>query len=211
MEKRIGTLLLATLFAVFGSAQYDRFTQRDLKKVAAAMSGDYSNTEQAKADSTYFHITLRMKPIWNGSRDGYWLYVEQALESAQEKPYRQRVYHVYLQDDSTIVSKVYEIRHPENYILGWKDPSKLAGLTKDSLIDRQGCGIFLRRKDGRLAGSTPGKKCLSSLRGAAYATSEVVITKKSILSWDRGWNSEDEQVWGAVKGGYLFIKKKKLR
>jgi hypothetical protein len=42
------------------------------------------------------------------------------------------------------------------------------------------------------------------LRGASYATSKVTIEEGLIISWDQGFNEEDEQVWGAVKGGYEF-------
>ena len=57
------------------------------------------------------------------------------------------------------------------------------------------------------SGSTPGKQCLSSLRGATYATSKVTVGKKGIISWDQGWDAMDKQVWGAKKGGYDFVKK----
>jgi hypothetical protein len=46
-----------------------------------------------------------------------------------------------------------------------------------------------------------------TLRGAAYATSEVVIEPAILVSWDRGWNAAGEQVWGATKGGYEFVKR----
>jgi hypothetical protein len=29
-----------------------------------------------------------------------------------------------------------------------------------------------------------------------------------MLSWDRGYNADGKQVWGAEKGGYRFVKKK---
>jgi hypothetical protein len=107
------------------------------------------------------------------------------------------------------VSKVYEMKNPMQYAGGWKEETKLSALTNDSLIDRQGCGIFLHKNEvGTFSGSTPGKECLSTLRGAAYATSEVVIYTDKLISWDRGWDKNDKQVWGAVKGGYVF---KKLR
>ncbi|MBK7852430.1 MAG: hypothetical protein IPJ66_15190 [Bacteroidetes bacterium] len=32
------------------------------------------------------------------------------------------------------------------------------------------------------------------------------ITANELISWDRGYNDKDEQVWGAEKGGYHFIK-----
>jgi CpeT protein len=179
----------------------------DLKKLLKIMAGEFNSEEQSKTDSSFFHIKLRMKPIWKKSKDGYWLYVEQSLASAQDKPYRQRVYHVYIQDDSTIVSKVYEIRNATKYTGGWKNVELLKPLRIDSLIDRQGCGIFLHKKsDSIFGGSTPGRECLSSLRGATYATSEVVVSKDVIISWDRGWDLNDKQVWGAVKSGYIFRK-----
>ena len=31
--------------------------------------------------------------------------------------------------------------------------------------------------------------------------------KKMLASWDQGFNDRGEQVWGALKGGYEFIKK----
>ncbi len=182
-------------------------TQADLSSVVKMMAGEFSSEEQSKTDSAFFHIKLRMKPIWKKNKDGYWLYVEQSVASAQDKPYRQRVYHVYINDDSTIVSKVYEIRNATKYAGGWKNTKLLRPLNPDSLIDRQGCGIFLHRKaESIYGGSTPGKACLSSLRGATYATSEVLVSKDVIISWDRGWDLNDKQVWGAVKSGYIFKK-----
>ena len=114
-------------------------------------------------------------------------------------------------DETTIVSKVYEIKEPARYAGGWKDAIKLATLTSEELIDRQGCSIYLRKNaDGTFQGATPEKECLSSLRGAKYATSEVVISPDQLLSWDRGWDANDKQVWGAVKGGYVFKKLRRL-
>ena len=51
--------------------------------------------------------------------------------------------------------------------------------------------------------------CPSDRKGAAYATSEVTITENELISWDRGYNDKDEQVWGAEKGGYHFLKIRK--
>jgi len=64
------------------------------------------------------------------------------------------------------------------------------------------------RGDGYYTGSTVGKLCESNLRGAAYATSEVTVKSDRIISWDRGFDNEDNQVWGAEKGGYVFLREK---
>lgn len=207
--KYIFIIIILLLSVGVGFAQTKEVKQKDVKKLAALMAGEFSSEEQAKNDSTFFHIKLRMKPIWKNKKDGFWFYVEQSAAETEDKPYRQRVYHLYRHDETTIVSKVYEMPNPENYVGGWKDENKLKNLNADSLIDRQGCSIFLRRNaDETFSGSTPGKKCLSSLRGANYATSEVTIYKDKLVSWDRGWDKDDKQVWGAIKSGYIFKKLK---
>ena len=207
--KHVLLIFTLTFTSFFTHSQSLRVNKKDLKKLAKIMSGTFSSFEQSKTDSTFFHISLRMEPIWKRAKDGYWLYVEQAMASAKDKPYRQRVYHLYVQDDTTLVSKVYEIQNPKEVINAWTDKSKLDLITREKLIDRQGCSIYLQKtKEGYFKGSTPGKDCLSTLRGATYATSEVVINKDSIVSWDRGWDKDNKQVWGAVKNGYIFIKEK---
>ncbi|HOZ78361.1 MAG TPA: chromophore lyase CpcT/CpeT [Ferruginibacter sp.] len=199
------TAFIITSISVWSQEKVD---DRDLLELKARMEGTFTSELQAKSDSDYYNIHLHMSAIWERSEDGYWLYVEQAIASALNKPYRQRIYHLYRQDDITLVSKVYEMNAPMRFAGAYANPELLTGLTKDSLIDRQGCAIYLRKdKSGNFSGSTPGKECLSSLRGAAYATSEVVIHEDKLVSWDRGWDKDDKQVWGAEKGGYQFIKK----
>jgi len=68
------------------------------------------------------------------------------------------------------------------------------------MLQKKGAGVF--------SGSTVTRECASDLRGAAYATSEVEITAAALISWDRGYAADGRQVWGAVKGGYIFKKLK---
>lgn len=196
------------LLLVFHSAMaQQKLTERDMVMLKAFMSGSFSSETQAKADSDYYDIRLHMVPIWKERQDGFWLYVEQAVATAQEKPYRQRVYHVQLQNDSTITSSVYELENPLRFAGAWKKDQPLETLNPDSIKSREGCTIYLKRTpQGTFTGSTPGKDCISNLRGAAYATSEVIIQRDMLLSWDRGWDKNDKQVWGAEKGGYRFEK-----
>jgi hypothetical protein len=206
--------IVLTIFVplVLLQAQAVKVNNRELKKVVMLMAGEFSSKSQSKADSAYFHITLKMKPCWKNNKDGYWLYVEQAVASMPDKPYRQRMYHVFIENDTTIASKVYELKSREKYIGAWKNEALLETIHSDSIIDRQGCAILLHKTGKKeYNGSTPGKECLSSLRGATYATSEVTISKDKIVSWDRGWDEKDIQVWGAVKGGYIFLKTKSYK
>lgn len=189
----------------------DGVTEKDVSRLKKYMSGFFSSTEQAKADSSnYYDIHLHMYPFKGLDRAGFWLYVEQAMSAKPEKPYRQRIYHVYKENDSTIVSQVFTLKNAENYIHAWKNEGILNSLKLDSLEDRKGCAIYLKKKGKKIFdGATYKDGCESNLRGASYATSEVKINPKMLISWDRGFDKSGAQVWGATKGGYRFIKQKR--
>jgi len=84
----------------------------DLVKLAGFMAGSFSSSEQAAADTSYFDIRLRMAPIWSERKDGFWLYVEQAVATHEEKPYRQRVYHLTQLSPTIFESDVFTLRAP---------------------------------------------------------------------------------------------------
>jgi len=199
------------IFSMFFGVAQDQYPlkKKDLATLKSYMIGTFTSEAQSKEDTTFFNIHLNMKQIWKNKKEGFWLYVEQAGAQSLDKPYRQRVYHVFQQDEKTIVSQVYELDKPMRFVGEWKKKNPLAQLTPDSLKSREGCAIYLHKNyKGDFYGSTPGKECLSSLRGASYATSEVTISKGVILSWDRGFDVVNRQVWGATKSGYRFIRKK---
>lgn len=175
--------------------------------LAAAMEGSYTSAEQARADTSYQEIELEMKRIWGKRKDGAWFYVEQAAAGSKDEPYRQRVYHVQQVNDSTFTSDIYTIKSGEAHVGAYKDPVKQDALRADSLDLLEGCTITLQRQGNGYLGSTHGRNCANTRNGAAYATSEVSIFSTRMVSRDRGYNLAGEQVWGALKGGYIFIKK----
>ena len=67
--------------------------------------------------------------------------------------------------------------------------------------------MHLRAVDGRFAGGTRGEGCESTLMGARYATSEVELRDDGLDSWDRGFNAQGMQVWGATAGAYRFVRR----
>lgn len=184
----------------------DKIKESDLRNLYNMMIGSFSSENQSKVDSNYFDIRLKMVPMWSES-EYYWLYVEQAMATNENKPYRQRVYRLSKVNDTTIESRVYTIKNGENYFGDWKLENPLANLTIDSLEERKGCSIFLNKiNKSEFSGSTNKTDCESSLKGATYATSFVNIYTDMIISWDRGFDKDDNQVWGAINGGYIFDK-----
>jgi hypothetical protein len=200
-----GIDLMASLFAMPARGS----EEEDLEQLASWMEGAFSSARQAAADPDgHYDIRLFMSRIWPGSSDGIWLYVEQAAADSLEQPYRQRVYRLSHLGDRTIRSDVFTLPgDPLGFAGAWRDTDLLEELSADDLSLRQGCSMELRRTGPEtFAGATAGKQCSSALRDAAYATSEVLITPDRMLSWDRGFDAQDQQVWGAEKAGYVFDK-----
>lgn len=179
-----------------------------LQKLAAWMTGRFSSAAQAKQDLTFYHITLDMKRIWPDRTDGYWLYVEQAM--AGSLPYRQRVYRLTVAG-STLSSAVYEFAstaEADKAVGSFKQDKPLSQLTPQDLKEKTGCAVLLTwdAKAGLYSGATKPKACLTTYNGASYTTSDVQVSKSKLSSWDRGFDSGEQQVWGAVKGPYIFDK-----
>ncbi len=212
MKKILLIVAVSLVFLPFKSGYSQNEKQDEAKGIeylVAMMEGSYSSEEQSKSDTSYFDILLHMKRMWKDKTGEAWLYVEQAVASKQDKPYRQRVYRITQIDGKTFESAVFTIPDPLKYAGEWKNDNPLSGLSPKDIVSRGGCSVFLSlQDDGTFKGSTKDKNCESDLRNAKYATSEVTLRKDELISWDRGFNDKDEQVWGAVKGGYIFRKVK---
>lgn len=195
------TMLGLLLLALAGSPD------ADLDRLATWMSGRFSSAAQAQADGEYRDVRLTVTPIWSARSDGRWLYVEQALGTSLDQPYRQRVYRVVRGEGGTLESGVFLLPDPAAFVGAGADPSRFATLSRAHLLPRDGCTVVLR-PDGpdAFVGSTSGRDCPSELRGATYATSEVRVTAEAMRSWDRGFDAEGRQVWGAEKGPYVFLR-----
>ncbi len=182
--------------------------RHDLDTLTEWMTGSFSSAEQARSDTNFFDIRLQMVRIWRERTDGVWLYVEQASAEKLDRPYRQRVYRLTQPTDSTFESAVFSLGAPMRFAGDWRKARPLEGLTPDSLAAKEGCEIVLVRSGSAFVGGTAGKRCPSELRGASYATSEVRVTASGMTTWDRGYDAEGKQVWGAKTGGYVFRKSK---
>ena len=180
-------------------------SETNMQELITIMQGNYSSEKQSKKDTTYFNISLRMVPIWKDK--GNFLYVEQALFNKQEKPYRVRIYKVSQLSENEFISEIHTLKNEKDWIGKWKTPEVFDKLSEKEIELKQGCGVKLTRTDkNKFIGSTGNKTCPSELRGASYASSKVTVTENEILSWDQGFDKTDKQVWGAEKGGYVFVK-----
>ena len=138
------------------------------------------------------------------------LYVEQAAAEARDQPYRQRLYVVEAaaDDPRAARSRVFELADPARAVGLCAGTSALPEIATGAQ-ERAGCAVTLSwdAARGAFTGSTHGRDCASTLRGAAYATSEVTLEAGRLVSWDRGFDAAGEQVWGAVTGPYVFVRR----
>lgn len=174
------------------------------------MSGSFSSAEQSKNDSDYFDIRLRMVPIWKekSNKNQFYLYVEQAVATSLQKPYRQRIYKVERTNGEEFISSIYTVNGQERFINKNADDPIFKIISPDSLQLKSGCEVYLTfdPQTKSFGGSTKDGLCPSDRNGASYTTSRVNIYEDKMISWDQGWNKENKQVWGATKGGYIFKK-----
>jgi hypothetical protein len=195
--------LIITTMIVFSCGQG---SNDNIEQLRNYMTGTFNSEEQSIQDTNYFNIHLNMVPIWENNADTVWLYVEQAASWSLEKPYRQRVYRLTYNNDGSIESAVFTFDKPLRFTGVWKEDKPLSELSPDSLMEREGCSLILKKMGNAFVGSTVDQNCSSELRGASYVTSEVRIEENVLTSWDRGFDSEGNQVWGAVQGPYIFKK-----
>jgi hypothetical protein len=183
-------------------------TDDDVNRLREMLVGSFDSAEQAKADpQNYFDIRLQMAVIWADRRDGPWLYVEQAAARSPQRPYRQRIYRLLKRGDR-LVSEVYELPgDPLRFAGAANDATKLGDLKPDQLTHKAGCDVVLWPSDDGFVGGTVGCECPSKLAGASYATSEVRVFADRLETWDRGYDKDGKQVWGAEKGPYIFRRK----
>lgn len=209
--KKIFTLLLITLLTISCKKNQNTTSEividkdKNINEIFTLMQGSFSSQVQSEVDTTYFNISLHMYPIWKDK--GRFLYVEQAMNAMQDKPYRQRIYELTQIDSVTFKSAVYTLAVDSLWINKWKTPEVFDNISISDITLKEGCEVILKRiEPNYYKGKTGDNSCESTLRGASYARSEVEIFEDKIISWDRGFDSQSNYVWGAEKGGYVFNK-----
>lgn len=206
--------LIIALFSIFfiGCASTNTQTNSSkdpaLQEFARLLIGEFSSKEQSLQDTTYLNIHLSMSRIWDEDKSAIWLYVEQAMDAKREKPYRQRVYKLNHPRKDIFTSEIYTLKNQERFIGLQNDPTKRTMITPDMIELKDGCTVTMNKSIGIYIGGTDADKCPSDLRGASYATTKIILKENMLESWDQGFDKNGVQVWGATKGGYIFVREK---
>lgn len=174
-------------------------------EVAGLLTGRFDSSAQAARDPQYFGVQLHACPVALPALGEHVVYVEQAMLSAVDAPYRQRLY-VVSGDAARVVSAVLELDAPEQVIgvcdFNEADRNRVLGGRTATVLP--GCEVVLEADAGGWSGGTVDDACKNDYAGATWASTEVRLTSTAIESWDRGYDDAGTQVWGATAGGYIF-------
>ncbi len=179
-----------------------------LDRLDAFLKGRFDSSLQSEKQPQYFAIQLLGCSVEAPELGDRVLYIEQASMSALDEPYRQRLYLLEAHEEAqTAGTTVYSLEDPAASV-GICGRIETIQFAQDEVMLRAGCGVFLdwTEEAGVFEGGTDGQSCESSLGGAAYANSEVWMDAEEIRSWDRGFDANGAQAWGATGGPYEFIR-----
>lgn len=189
------------------------------ERLGRMLQGRFDSAEQAKQDRSYFSVNLRICEATSDLAPRV-LYVEQALSTTLDQPYRQRLYVIDRLSETAARSRVFELRKPTAAI-GACDRGAAPSFDAKDAIELAGCAVEMHWVGDHFEGRTPDMTwdgaafrasstpdaCKNDHQGASYATSEVSLFADRLVSWDRGYDAKGAQVWGAIKGGYVFVRR----
>lgn len=179
-------------------------SQQDVATVADHLSRAMDTTVQAASNPNFVGVqmtTCSVQVAAPNTSDVY-LYQEQALTEHIGSPYRQRFLHITLSDDGNRVeSRTFKPTAPGEWT-GFCQRSDRTVAT-DELGDLV-CIVSLRPSPLGYVGSTPRDGCPVNLRGAVRLTNTIVLHRDGMDTWDRGFDQNGDQVWGAKTEPYRY-------
>ncbi|KAK1311219.1 hypothetical protein QJS10_CPA08g00398 [Acorus calamus] len=183
--------------------------------VAESLSGEKFSRDQASRDpQNYFNLRMLTCPATEMVDSSRVLYFEQAFWRTPQKPFRQRFYMVKpcpkeMKCDVELSS--YALRDAEEYKNFCDRPKDQRPQAEEVVGDiaEHLTTIYLSRcergKRCLYEGSTPPGGFPNPWNGASYCTTDLAVHKNGeIHTWDRCYDEEGNQVWGAKEGPYEF-------
>ncbi len=179
-----------------------------LAKIMEWWPGDYNNDRQL------VQLEAEGKPIWRVDDTGKGghievtshyrvvdmpefgenvLYVEETKHGDPTNIFRQRIYELYVDDETDQVRvTLWTFKDKEKYVGAWRDLSRLNGLTKEEMSSfGRNCDLVMAQQDGKYHLAMNGKDCAF---GENYFSYQVLLGPDSFWFRDKITRLADEVV-----------------
>jgi hypothetical protein len=133
-----------------------------------------------------------------------YLYQEQALTNNLEQPYRQRFLQIRPSADrKTVESQSFKPQNSET-LIGLCNKPEQNRVVEQQAIGESVCSVFLKPTQTGYVGETPPEGCPANVRGAVRITNKIILHLQGMDTWDRGYDTQGNQVWGAQNESYQY-------
>jgi len=177
---------------------------KSVTKVADLLVGIMDTTQQAAAINKAPSVQMTTCKInaLNSDRNSIYLYQEQALTRNIKKPYRQRFLQIKSTKKDNIVESIsYKLKNPQNWQgLCDRHNRTIAISELGTLV----CNVYLKPLINVHIGKTKPGGCPTQFRGATTITNTIILYERGMDTWDRGFDRDGKQVWGAIARPYEF-------
>ena len=164
-------------------------------QVAELLEGTFRSDEQAEQDRRYFDISMRLCRVDAEAYGTHVLYIEQARSDQLDSPYRQRLY-VLHGTEYEVISEVWSSTQAAQWVgLCDRDERVVEEVTLSSNPAVR--SSLSPPKRTSLRAVPVDKAAAAPWRAVVTLTAEVRADADGLTSWDRGYNAQDQQVWGA--------------
>lgn len=180
-------------------------TSEDLDSLLKWTEGTFSNSVQVGVDSSYDLVTIDSKRIWKSRKPGGWFIVRIIRhDSLSAKTLSKYVYHV-----SSVEEGMFEIT-----IFSLSEAmAKADDMNEDiehfsvrDLAQRSGCELYLQAADRTFIGGTHGTACPSSVPGASYSTTELLISPRGLWWLEMMYAPGGEAVGRTPKRAFALLR-----
>jgi len=169
-----------------------------------------ASIQQAESKPIQVRMTTCLVNVVGNSSSAF-LYQEQGFIGNLDQPYRQRFLEITTANrqkqtnlENLVFSHSYKPKNLDswiNFCQGDRQKKRLKPADLGQLV----CSIRLKPLLSVYVGQTPPGGCPTTARGAAIITNAIVLHEQGMETWDRGFDAEGKQLWGARQKPYQFF------
>jgi hypothetical protein len=191
----------------------------DVQNIVSYLVGIMDTSEQAATNKKVANVRMitckiAIIPVENNNtnkNNSIFLYQEQAIADKIDEPYRQRFLEIAASDRGRVESKSYKPIELEKWI-GFCDKSETERIVAATDLGNYVCSVFLKQSAANYikplyVGETQTGGCPASVRGATSISNTIYLFPDGMNTWDRGFDANGNQVWGAQSDAYKFRKR----